>query len=287
MKLFSIKSLLALALTGASLAATAGEVVSDKLSSAVLGRSLAFTVYLPDGYYESFDKYPVVYLLHGSHGDEHTWTTYVGARETLDGLIRRGRIAPMIAVMPGGDTSWWIDGSAEKMQTALVTELIPYIEKQYEAQTDRAHRAVAGISMGGFGALNLSLAHPELMCAAGLLSPAVQTEPPATSSAASTTGQFVNDDKFDINLWKAQSYPALLQAYSQKDQTVPVYIESGDHDQQATPLTMAKLYAALYENQPKKVELRIVDGDHEWMTFRDAFPHALEYIQRQCGFKLD
>jgi len=281
-----IRHLLAAALAGFCSSAAAGEVVSDKLASKALGATLPFTVYLPDGYYDSFDKFPVVYLLHGSGGDEKSWLDYVGVRETLDGLIRRRHIAPMVAIMPGGGASWWIDGSAQKMQTALIDELMPYVEKQYEIKTGRANRAIAGISMGGFGALHLSLTRPDLVCAAGLLSPAIQPLPGLESSARADKGQFADDNGFNPDLWKAQRYPAQLFNYRLKNQIVPMYITSGDHDKQVTPAMTSELYMALQEVQPEKVELRIVDGAHEWMTFRDALPRALRYIDRQCAFRM-
>lgn len=279
------RTALLLSLLCACAAAQGGEVVSDKLDSKVLGRSLPFTAYLPDGYYDSFDTFPVVYLLHGSGGDEHTWVQYVGARETLDALIRRKEIAPVIAIMPAGGASWWVDGAAEQMQTALRTELIPYVEKRYQANADRGHRAIAGISMGGFGALNLVLRHPELFCAAGLLSPAVFASPDAQSSARSATGQFALNGKYDPALWAAQGYPALLPGYRAKGQPVAAYISSGDRDRQVTPGMSAGLFEALHAVQPGLVRLRIGDGAHEWMTFRDALPQALMYINGQCGFK--
>ncbi|MEO6983915.1 MAG: alpha/beta hydrolase-fold protein [Paralcaligenes sp.] len=281
----AIKTCLALAVACLSTSAAAGEVVSDKLDSAVLGRSLPFTIYLPDGYYDAFDKFPVVYLLHGSGGDERVWTTFAGVRETLDGLIRRREIAPLIAVMPAGGSSWWVDGQTEKIQTALKTELIPYIEKHYEAKSDRRHRAVAGISMGGFGALNLALKHPDLVCAAGLLSPAVYVEPASKSSAHSDTGQFAKGGQFDPALWSAQSYPALLASYKAQKQIVPMYISSGDHDKEVTPAMSANLFEAINTIQPTQVKLRIVDGAHDWLTFRDALPKALKYIDSQCDFQ--
>lgn len=284
MKINDMKHLLALALISLYTSANAGEVVSDKLESQVLGATLAFTAYLPDGYYESFNKFPVIYLLHGSGGDENVLLANAGVRETLDALIRRDQIAPAIVIMPNGGSSWWIDGSAQKMQTALITELMPYVEKQYEANTERNNRAVAGISMGGYGALNLSLTHPDLICATGLLSPAVNTLPPKTSSARSETGQFASNGVFDPDLWRNQNYRALLPNYQAKNQLVPMYIESADHDKLVTPAITAGLYMALSAIQPTQVELRIVDGDHEWMTFRDALPNALRYINRQCAF---
>src|SRR3546814_52606 len=138
--------------------------------------------------------------------------------------------------------------------------------------------------MGGFGALNLALTHPELVCAAGLLSPGVSKTPSAQSSARDDSGQFAQDGRFSQALWDAQSYPALLAGYKEKKQVVPMYIESGDHDSQVTPIMAASLYMALYAVEPEKVELRIVDGAHDWLTFRDALPNALRFINQQCRF---
>src|SRR3546814_80230 len=110
-------------LLGLTHTASAGEILRDKVESKILGRSLPFTIYVPDGYYESFDKYPAVYLLHGSGGYENVLTRHAGLRETLDGLIRRSELAPMVAVMPAGGTSWWVDGAVAKLQGALAPEL--------------------------------------------------------------------------------------------------------------------------------------------------------------------
>lgn len=57
---------------------------------------------------------------------------------------------------------------------------------------------------------------------------------------------------------------------------------SGDHDRLGIAPMSANLYWRLYQIQPKQVELRVVDGDHEWMTFRDALPAALQYIEKEC-----
>ena len=78
--------------------AVAGELFSDSVKSATLGRDFKFTIYLPDGYKDAPGKFPVVYLLHGASGDENEWGRKGGAVETLDGLIRRGLIRPSALV---------------------------------------------------------------------------------------------------------------------------------------------------------------------------------------------
>ena len=273
-----------LALCVACAAASAGELVIDSVASAALGRDVKFTAYLPDGYKDAPGKYPVVYLLHGAGGDEYEWARKGSAVETLDGLIKRGLIRPMVAIMPTtGPASWWADGAAEKAETAMMTELLPYVEGKYKVSTERSGREIAGLSMGGYGALNLALSYSNKFCAAGIISPAIYDPLPPETSASRKTPQFVRDGQFNPDTWKALNYPARLDKYVQSPQKVPMWIVSGDHDFLGIAVMSANLYWRMLKLQPKQAELRIIDGDHEWMTFRDALPDTLQYIDRQCA----
>jgi enterochelin esterase-like enzyme len=263
--------------------AHAGEVFADSVKSSVLGMDLRFNIYLPDGYKDGTTRYPVVYLLHGASGDEHDWTRQGSVAQTLDGLIKRGVMRPSIAVMPSiGPQSWFADGAVLKMETALITELLPAVEARYRTGTARSDRSIAGLSMGGFGALNLALKHPQRFCAAGIISPAIYDPLPPETSAARRAPQLMRNGQFDPELWKALNYPSHLEAYAKAPQKVPMWIVSGDHDALGIAVMSANLYWRLLKIQPKLAELRIIDGDHEWMTFRDALPDALQYVDRMC-----
>lgn len=264
-------------------AAGAGEVLADSAPSAALGRAVRFTVYLPDGYKDSTAPYPVVYLLHGAGGDENEWRTKGGAVETLDGLIKRGLMRPVVAVMPtAGPASWWANGAAEKAETAIIDELVPYVESRYKVSKERKDRMIGGLSMGGYGALNLSLRHPAKFCAAAVISPAIYDPLPPETSAARRTPQFVRNGQFDPDTWRALNYPAHLDAYKAGTPRVPMWIVSGDHDFLGIAPMSANLFWRLFQIQPKRVELRVIDGDHEWLVFREALPDALQYVDRQC-----
>ena len=264
--------------------AQAGDVFSDAAPSPVLGRDIKFTVYLPDGYKPgSTTAYPVIYLLHGAGGDENEWRTKGGAVESLDGLIKRGQIRPSVVVMPtAGPASWWADGVADKAGTAIMKDLLPYVESRYRVQTERSGRAIGGLSMGGYGALNLSLRNPEQFCGAAIISPAIYDPLPPETSAARRTPQFVRNGQFDGDTWKSLNYAAALDGYKAGARRVPMWIVSGDHDYLGIAPMSANLFWRLHQIQPKQVELRVIDGDHEWLVFRDALPDALQYVDKQC-----
>ncbi|NEX61029.1 alpha/beta hydrolase [Noviherbaspirillum galbum] len=262
----------------------AGEVIRDQFVSATLGRAIPFTVYLPDGYKEAAQPFPVTYLLHGAGGDESEWVAKGSAGHTLDGLIKRGLMRPTVAIMPTfGPASWWADGASERDETAFMTELIPYVESRYKVAAERGARSIGGLSMGGYGSLNLALKHPDRFCAAAIISPAIYDPLPPETSAARRTPQFVRDGRFDPDTWKALNYPAHLEAYQKGQERVPMWIVSGDHDKFGIALMSAQVFWRLFQIQPKQVELRVIDGDHEWMTFRDALPDALQYVDAQCA----
>lgn len=266
--------------------AHASDLLPDTLHSPALGAELKLNVYLPDAYKDAppTTRFPVVYLLHGAGGDETTWAKTIGVVQTLDGLIKRGVIRPMIAVMPTtGPHTWWTDSVAAKAGTAVMKDLLPYVDGKYRTLAERSGRLVAGYSMGGYGALSLALRHPESFCAAGLISPAVYDPLPPETSAARKAPAFMRGGAFDPAAWRALNHPAQLARYSSGPHKVPMWIGSGDHDALGIALASAQLFWKLFQIQPKQTELRIVDGDHEAMTFRDALPDALQYMDRQCS----
>lgn len=268
----------------ASPVANAGEVFADAAPSPALGRDVKFTVYLPDAYKDASGLFPVVYLLHGAGGDENEWRVKGGATETLDGLIKRGLMRPSVVVMPtAGPASWWADGAAERAGTAIMDDLLPYVERRYRVGTQRRDRAIGGLSMGGYGALNLALRNPGRFCAAAIISPAIYDPLPPETSAARRTPQFVRNGQFDEDTWRRLNYSSQLEAYKAQPLRVPMWIVSGDHDYLGIAPMSANLYWRLLQIQPRQAELRVVDGDHEWLTFREALPQALEYVDRNCS----
>ena len=157
--------------------------------SAATGKDRRLSVYLPAAY-DGKKKFPVLYLLHGSGGDETAWLELGKTARIMDNLIARGEAVPMIVVMPNGNIgaqaapgetpdnlafrpvmsnqipSNYKNGTYE----ASFGEIVSFIDGRYKTVRNRQQRAVAGLSMGGFHSLYISLNHPDLFSWTGLFS---------------------------------------------------------------------------------------------------------------------
>lgn len=258
--------------------AAAGSISHHEFYSPLLKRNIEYNLYTPTSYEASTRHYPVLYLLHGNLGTEHSWVARGGIAQTADRLIAEHKIPEQLIVIPRDPNFWWTDSAIEPSQTALIQELIPHIDGTYRTLTEREGRAIGGYSAGGFGAANAALRYPELFAAAALLSPAVYAiEPPATSSGR-TTPVFQSEGQFDASLWQAATYGAWLGSYKSSGVTIPFYINSGDHDRFDIALHATLFYQALREFQPETVELRIFDGDHDFAAWGGSVGDAMEYM---------
>lgn len=277
MRRFSIYAIV-LVSTLLSALASASEIVTETFKSDAIARDYKYTVYLPDAYKTGEQRFPILYLLHGAGGDENEWLAKGGLRETMDALIARRLIQPMVVVMPGHTGAWWVDGAKDKGETALVKEVMPHAEAKYRVTAATGGRLIAGLSAGGYGALNLMMKYPKMFAAVAILSPAIYDPVPPSNSSGVRNPPFQKDGKFDADLWKSLNYPVHIEAYKKSGTIVPLYINSGDHDMFGIALQAAMLYDRLRLHQPRALELRVVDGDHEWMVWRDTLPDALQFM---------
>lgn len=165
-----------------------GTVRKQWYHSDLLGTDRRLTVYTPAGYETSGRNYPVLYLLHGMGGDENAWSELGRATQILDNLIASGKARPMIVVMPNGNVDMpaapgeshlgltrpdpnlprSMEGTFEKS----FPEIVNFIDANYRTRRDRASRAVAGLSMGGFHSMHISKDYPDMFGYVGLFSAA-------------------------------------------------------------------------------------------------------------------
>jgi len=143
-----------------------GGVAAVNYYSTALGTFRRMHVYTPPGYERTNDKYPVFYLLHGAGDSDDSWTSVGRAGFILDNLIAAKKAKPMIVVMPAGHTRRGAAAPGAVGRTAteefvkdFVDDVMPYVEKNYRAQTDRNSTAIAGLSMGGNHALQAGIPH--------------------------------------------------------------------------------------------------------------------------------
>lgn len=191
--------------TPATPAIAHGTVRTDTMWSQALGTHKALVVYLPPSYAsDAGRRYPVAYYLHGISGGERDWTAKGGLAGAMDSLVAAG-MPEMIVVMPDGDDSWYTTWNSlltyaqcardlprtgppttgEPVSTYCVPwqhyddyiahDLVAHVDSGFRTIADRAHRGIAGLSMGGYGAISLALEYPEVFSAAashsGVLSP--------------------------------------------------------------------------------------------------------------------
>ncbi|MDE6110255.1 MAG: esterase, partial [Muribaculaceae bacterium] len=165
--------------------------------SPVLGMDRRITVYTPAGYENGDKSYPVFYLLHGMGGDENAWSELGRATQILDNMIARGEVEPMIVVMTNGNVDMQAaPGETSAGFVAPTTQLpstmngmfethfpdvVNFVDSHYRTIPDKAHRAIAGLSMGGFHSLHISKEYPDMFDHVGLFSAAILPREGATS----------------------------------------------------------------------------------------------------------
>jgi enterochelin esterase family protein len=155
-----------------------GAVAEVFYYSNVLKTTRRMHVYTPAGYEAGTQKYPVFYLLHGAMDTDDAWTSVGRAGFILDNLIADGKAKPMVVVMPAGHQPGQpgIPGmgpgapSVNPFTDEFMTDIMPYVEKHYRTINDRQHRAIAGLSMGGYQTLDIAFRHLDLFSQIGVFS---------------------------------------------------------------------------------------------------------------------
>ena len=167
-----------------------GTVQAVWYDSPTLNMNRRMMIYLPPGYDQNRQKYPVFYLLHGSGGDETVWLEQGRAAQVLDNLIASGQAEPMIVVMPNGNVDEraasnmsekgnvqptfahknWMDGKFEES----FIDIMNWVDQNYRTRDTKRYRAIAGLSMGGYHSLYISANQPEDFAYVGLFSAAIK-----------------------------------------------------------------------------------------------------------------
>ena len=268
------------------------------VDSKILGENIGFSVYLPPDFSTSKRFYPVLYLLHG-YSDDHTgWTQFGEVRRIADEAILSGKAAPMIIVMPDAKKTFYVNRADGKYsyEDFFFQELIPGIEKLYPVKAKKEFRAVAGLSMGGYGTFLYALKHPDMFAAACPLSAAIRSDEYINNLSYDQYkrrfeeffGETVAEGEDRItDAWKVNSLEHLLKklALERKEnkpspeeiraKTVRFYIDCGDDD--FLLLDNLKVPAWLKE-AGVPFEFRVRNGAHSWQYWREALPEVMSFV---------
>lgn len=256
------------------------------IESAILGKAVRYTVYLPFDYERSERYYPVVYLLHGYSDNDMGWIQFGEAHLACDAAIANREIPPMILVMPDGGVSFYInnhDGSV-RWEAFFHEEFMPAVEKKFRIRAEKRYRAIAGLSMGGYGALLHGLKYPDKFAGLAAFSAACRTPEGMAASpqprwdrvygpvfGVGLTGRDRLTDHALANNIHTIVEDAETEAFSRLD----IWIDCGDDDFLTTDNAALHL---LLEEKGIAHEYRVRDGAHRWSYWRTGLIPALQFL---------
>jgi enterochelin esterase-like enzyme len=229
--------------------------------SAKLDRDMPYYIYLPPDYGTAGRRYPVMYMLHGGGGDREEWVAY-GLIDAADQQIRTGSLSPMIIVLPQGDKGWWTNYANDDLKWGdyVINDLVPHIDRTYRTLRNRLARSIGGLSMGGWGALQLAFNHPNVFSVVGAHSPSLYPEGDEAIAFLGTGEEFAKKDPMSL----ARTATGL---------SLQIWLDAGDQDPWIDRTT------ALHQT----LKDRGIDhfwnpysGGHDWHYWED---HVLDYLQ--------
>ena len=266
-----------------NLAGYSQSAVFESLSfdSQKLGRKVSYSIYLPSDYNTSKRNYPVLYLLHGYTDNETNWI-HMGQMKTIaDRAIANEEAVPMIIVMPDAWDTWYVNQYDGKVpyEDMFFEELIPYMEKTYRVRSNQESRAIAGLSMGGYGSFLYSLHHPDMFCACAPLSAAVFDDSVMDTRKAKSHKDLFNrlfgpGDEH----WHKNSVEKILSDWDEnKLPNIRYYIDCGDKD----GLLEGNFQVhQIMQQKNIKHEFRVRGGGHSWTYWRTALPEVLKFVSQ-------
>lgn len=250
-----------------------GSVTKQWYHSDMLGGDRRLTVYTPAGYETSGESYPVLYLLHGMGGDEEAWQDLGRAIQILDNGIASGKVKQMIVVMPNGNAlkkatpGYTGEGmyapegqhsvDPDRKFEKSFPEIMKFVEDNYRVKKDAAHRAIAGLSMGGGHSWKISMLNPGMFDYVGLFSAAVRWN-----------GSGVDEAKEDKEL--AQSLEKQF-----KDNPALYYIAIGKDD---FLYDLNEQYRKLLDSNGWNYVYNESEGGHTWKNWRHYLQQFLPLL---------
>ncbi len=262
-------------------------VVEDSLFSQSLNTTTKFYAILPDGYSKTQERYTVVYLLHGFIGNYTNWVK-------LTDLVKYLKEYNYIVICPDAKNSWY--SNSVVLQNAnyedfIIKEIIPFVDKKFRTKQSKFSRAIAGLSMGGYGAAKFGLKYSNLFFFAGCLSPAIQFPAGIEDSAivarrSKESNKSVRDmfGETRNESWLANDVFELTEKVNTK--TVPYfYLAVGSQDGISEIIDRTHSFAASLRKRGIAFEMHETAGAHDWKFWDKEIEIVLHRISEISGKK--
>jgi enterochelin esterase family protein len=257
-----------------------GAVATVYYASSVLQSTRRLHVYTPPGYEADTRRYPVFYLLHGASDTDHAWPSVGRAGFMLDNLIASGKAVPMIVVMPAGHqpvpaapalAAPALPGAVvDAFTREFVDDVMPLIERRYRTLTDRPHRAIAGLSMGGRQTLDIAFRHLDRFAYIGVFSSGAVLGGPRPGAAPAATPDVPRPD------WETVHATDLGNA-ALKAGTKLLWLATGVDDR-LMPNTRTTV--DLLRKHGFEPIFKETPGGHTWLVWRDYLAEFTPYLFR-------
>jgi enterochelin esterase-like enzyme len=238
-----------------------GSVAEVTYYSTSLNRFRRMHVYTPPGYESGEGKYPVFYLLHGAWDADDAWSTIGRAGFILDNLIAQHKAVPMIVVMPAGHTGPFPpltqqpSPRRDEFADDFLTDVKPYVEKNYRVVNDRNHRAIAGLSMGGSQTLNIAIPHLNDYAYVGVFS----------SGVLELQGHGLFERDANQPVWEDRNGKFLDDAKAKSGLKL-LWFATGKDD---FLLGVSRQTVEMLKKHGFRVELDATSGAHTWTNWRE------------------
>ncbi|EJL60039.1 alpha/beta hydrolase [Flavobacterium sp. CF136] len=251
-----------------------------QVASAAMNKTYKIAVVLPDSYAKSKTSLPVLYLLHGAYGHFDDWLKKTPNKNLVKNLADQYNL---IIVMPEGETfSFYLDSPVNKgsqFETFITQEVIQKVDKTYKTISNKSGRVITGLSMGGHGALYLSAKHPDLFCAAGSMSGAldmtVMLNRDPSAQVVKLMEPVFGDKNADPEMYAKYSVLGMLDKI--KSNKLPLIIDCGVDDFLIEP--NRELHRRLVYN---KVEHDYTErpGAHTWDYWENSLPYHVLFFSK-------
>lgn len=264
-------------------AANGASVDTIDVQSRAMNKTLKAAVVLPESYKITKAAYPVLYLLHGGQGSFRDWLTSTPDKGLVKNLADKYNL--IIVTPDGGSTSYYFDSPLDKesqFETFISKELVAKIENMYRVIREKKGRVIAGLSMGGHGAMYLAARHPELYVAAGSMSGVMNIDtrtwkvPEAfAQSRAANFARLLGPAKDTINPYAGYTIVGMTEKLKAND--VKLIFDVGVDDFLIEP--NRDLHRRLLANGTPHDYIER-PGAHTWEYWQNALPYQMLFFSR-------